>query len=81
MVQIKKEDLSYLRNIEESYERLLHRVNELEGYVKRRRELTILSQDKNKARQLGISLEEYQKDKPKRGRPRKVYLTGDITNC
>jgi hypothetical protein len=71
MVHLKKEELAYLRSVEKEYEKLQERVRELEGYVQRRRELTILSQDKNKAKQLGVSLEEYQLNKPKRGRPKK----------
>jgi len=58
--------------MEEEFLSLYTKVQDLEKYVDRRRELTVLSQDRNKARQLGVSLDEYRLNKPKRGRPRKV---------
>ena len=72
MVHILKKEYDRLKCIEEEFLSLHTKVQDLEKYVDRRRELTVLSQDRNKARQLGVSLDEYRLNKPKRGRPRKV---------
>jgi len=72
MVHIVKKEYDRLKCMEEEFLSLYTKVQELEKYVDRRRELTVLSQDRNKARQLGVSLDEYRLNKPKRGRPRKV---------